>query len=181
MKATALLEQQHREVESIFEQLESGKGNAKLVEQLADNLTAHAIIEEQIFYPAAMKIEKDLVLESYEEHEVMAFALKRLVATDPKDESFEARVKAVKDLVEHHVDEEEEAKLFPAVDKAMSDEDSEALGEQMETRFTELVELGHEAALALRTKSKRTTNGQRSRTASPTSKKKTSQSHRKAA
>ncbi len=86
MKATALIEQQHREVESLFESIEASKANAKLIEQLATALTAHAVIEEQIFYPAAMKMKRDLVLESYEEHELMAYALKRLVAADPKDE-----------------------------------------------------------------------------------------------
>lgn len=191
MKATALIEQQHREVEGLFEKIEASKANARLLEQLASALTAHAIIEEQIFYPAAMKMKKDLVLESYEEHELMAFALKRLIATEPRDESFPARVKAVKEIVEQHVQEEEQ-ELLPSAAEGLSEEEDETLGRQMEARFKELVALGYEGALAAR-KGRRATNGHRAKAAgtakSPgtakattTSKKKTtSHAHRRAA
>lgn len=177
MKATALIEQQHREVEGLFESIEASKANEDLVEQLAVCLTAHAIIEEQIFYPVAMKMKKELVLESLEEHELMAYALKRLAASDArKDESFSAKVKAVKDVVEEHVQEEEQ-ELLPAVAEGLSQEEDEALGEKMEARFQELVALGYEGALGAR-RGRRSTNGHRARTAA---KKKTSHAHRKAA
>jgi hypothetical protein len=175
MKATALIEQQHREVERLFDSIEAGKANERLVEKLAVALTAHAIIEEQLFYPAVMKVNKELALESYEEHELMAYALKRLVAADVKDEGFHARVKAVKDTTLHHV-QEEEREMLPAM--AREEEEDESLGQKMEARFRELVDLGYEGALAAR-KAKRSSDGHRVKAAA--GKKRVSHAHRKAA
>lgn len=154
MKATALLEKQHRKVEGLFRALEGGAATAGQLEELATALTAHAMIEEEMFYPEVKAVKSELVLESYEEHQMMAFAVKRLAACDPAQESFPARVKAVKDIVTHHV-QEEETELFPAVTQALGEEKEEALGEQMEARFVELSDLGYEGALGAR-KAKRT-------------------------
>jgi hemerythrin superfamily protein len=159
MKATALLEKQHRKVEELFASIEASRANAKLVLELATALTAHSMIEEEIFYPEAKRVKKDLVLESYEEHDLIAHGLKRLVACDSEDERFHARVKAVKELVEQHV-EEEEQELFPAVSEALGNEE-EALGERMQVRFAELSRMGYEGALAEK-KAKRTNGGARS-------------------
>lgn len=151
MKATELLEKQHREVEELFESLESdsAEGKADIVEELATNLAAHAVMEEELFYPVAKRFKRELVFEAHEEHELMAHALKRLVAGKPEAESFKAKVKACKELVEHHV-EEEENDLFPAVDDGLQQEENEALGARMEARFGELVQSGYEEILAAR-------------------------------
>jgi hypothetical protein len=108
MLATKLLRQQHRHVESVFKQLgKDGTQKAPLLKDLSDSLAAHMAIEQDIFYPAIMSIDPDLVHESYEEHSLAEVALKRLLATDPADESFQARVTATKELIQHHVEEEE--------------------------------------------------------------------------
>ena len=100
MKASELLKHQHDEVKALFKQLEAGKGNAKaLLEKLANSLSAHMVIEQELFYPAVLEADKDLVLESYEEHAVARFALKRLLKTDPKNETFQARVTTLKELI----------------------------------------------------------------------------------
>jgi hemerythrin-like domain-containing protein len=144
---TALLEKQHRKVEGIFKKLEGGRSDAApLLRELADNLAAHMAIEQEIYYPAVKKIDADLVLESYEEHSLAELGLKRLLATSPKDEAFEARVTAVKELIEHHVEEEEED-LFPRVDRKLGREALAALGDSMEERFAEVLEAGFRAAV----------------------------------
>ena len=148
MKATALLEKQHREVEDLFTTLEAGPPNDDLVEELCTALTAHAMIEEEIFYPAARKFNKGLILESVEEHELMAHAVKRVAHCDPERESFHARLKAAKEVVERHV-QEEETELLPAMAESLEGDD-EALGQRMEQRFEELTELGYEGAIAER-------------------------------
>lgn len=148
MKATALLEQQHREVEELFTKLEAGPPNEDLVLELATALTAHATIEEEIFYPAAKRFRKNIVLESLEEHDLMAHALKRLSGCDPERESFHAKLKATKEVVERHV-QEEETELFPAMTEALGEED-EALGERMEKRYLEIKDLGYEGAIGER-------------------------------
>lgn len=148
MKATALLEKQHRKVEAIFKKLEGGRSDpAVLLTELANDLAAHMVIEQEIFYPASKEVKEDLVLEAYEEHAVAEYALKRLLASNPEDESFKAKVTTLKELIKHHVEEEEED-LFPKVEKALGDERLASLGKEMKARFDEVVEQGYEAVLA---------------------------------
>jgi hemerythrin-like domain-containing protein len=103
-------------------------------------------IEQEIFYPAIQQIDRKQVLESYEEHAIAEMALKRLLAADPSAEEFKARVTALKELIEHHVKEEEE-ELFPEVEKGLDEEKLTELGKQMKQRFDEVVEAGYESAV----------------------------------
>jgi iron-sulfur cluster repair protein YtfE (RIC family) len=147
MQATRLLEQQHRKVEAIFKKLESEGGDAEaLVIELANDLAAHMTIEQEIFYPAIQGVDREAVLESYEEHALGEVALKRLLAADSEAEEFKARVTALKELIEHHV-QEEEKELFPKVEKALGDERLAELGKQMAERFEEVVGAGYESAV----------------------------------
>lgn len=145
MKATSLLEKQHRKVETLFKKLESGKTEAEpLLDELSNDLAAHMAIEQNIFYPAIREIEPDLVSESFQEHAVAEIALKRLRLTDPQDPTFQAKVVTLKELIEHHVEEEEE-ELFPKVEKALGAERLNALGAKMSSAFDEAVEQGFDA------------------------------------
>jgi iron-sulfur cluster repair protein YtfE (RIC family) len=147
MDATKLLEKQHRKVEAIFKKLEKGSSEASaLVEQLANDLAAHMAIEQDIFYPAVQSVDRDLISESFEEHALAEVALKRLLATDPEAEEFKARVTALKELIEHHV-KEEETEMFPKVRKALGDERLAKLAKEMKPRFEEVVEQGYESAV----------------------------------
>ncbi len=158
MKATALLEKQHREVSDLFTQLSAGPPNEGLIEELATVLTAHAVIEEELFYPAAKRFKKDMILLSLEEHDLMAHALKRLFHTETTRESFHARLKATREVVEGHV-KEEETELLPAMAEALGEED-EALGARMMERFEELTDMGYVRAVAER-KAKRSRDSDR--------------------
>lgn len=147
MKATDLLEQQHRKVKALFKKLESGRGDAAaLLRELADDLAAHMAIEHELFYPAVIGLDEVMVNESFEEHALGEIALKRLLASDPEDESFKAKVTAARELIEHHVQEEEE-ELFPKAEKSIDEDRLKALGKEMKARFTELLDLGHEEIL----------------------------------
>jgi hemerythrin-like domain-containing protein len=145
MKATKLLEEQHRKVEAAFEKIESAAGDpSALLKELANDLAAHMSIEQQLFYPAVREVNAELVDESYEEHSMAELALKRLLRTSPADPAFRARVTVLKELIEHHVDEEE-SDLFPAVDDALGDAKLEQLGTRMEKVFKEARAQGFEA------------------------------------
>jgi hemerythrin-like domain-containing protein len=145
MKATKLLEQQHEKVKKALGQLVEGSGDAKaILKDVADDLSAHMAIEQQLFYPTVLSIKKDLVNESYEEHSMAELALKRLLRTDPSSDLFKARATVLKELIEHHV-EEEEHDLFPAVEKALDRETLETLGTKMEMLFKESRAQGFEA------------------------------------
>lgn len=147
MKATTLLERQHRKVESLFKKLESGRSDpGPVLTELANDLCAHMKIEQEIFYPTVRSIDPDLVMESYEEHAMAEIGLKRLLATDPEDPTFHAKVTTLKELIEHHVEEEEE-ELFPKVEKKLGEERLDALGKQMKEAFAAAVEEGYEALL----------------------------------
>lgn len=147
MKATALLEKQHRKVQSILRKLESGRSEPQeLLTELSNDLAAHMAIEQEIFYPALREADEKIVLESYEEHALAEIALKRLLQTERNDVAFRARVKALKDLIEHHIEEEED-ELFPTAEKTLGDDRLNELGKEMKARFDEVVEAGFEASV----------------------------------
>lgn len=147
MKATELLEQQHREVEQIFDMLQKDEGDrAEALRELASKLAAHMRIEEEIFYPRSREIAQDMILESLEEHTLAAFALKRLAEIDPQHESFQAKLKALQDIVLHHV-EEEENEVFPRVEGAIGERELSEMGEELEARFNDIIESGYGANL----------------------------------
>jgi hemerythrin-like domain-containing protein len=103
-------------------------------------------IEQEIFYPAIQSVDRDLISEAFEEHALAELSLKRLIGTDPGAEEFKARVVALKELIGHHVKEEEE-ELFPKAEKALGDDRLSKLGSQMKTRFNEVVDQGYESAV----------------------------------
>ena len=144
MKATDLLKQQHRNVEALFAKIESGEPEA--LKDLASALAAHMAIEHEFLYPEARDVDEDAILEAFEEHAIAETALKRALATDPEDESFDARIKVLKELIEHHV-EEEEGELFPEVEAEFDTVQLEALGRKMEARFEQVLKKGYAAIL----------------------------------
>lgn len=141
MDAIKLLRQHHREVEELFGALEekTPRGRAKVVDELARKLVAHMIIEQRLFYPAVQEVAEDLVHESYEEHHLARTQVDRILCADLDDETFPAKVTALKELIAHHV-EEEEKELFPKVLAKVDEEERLGLGAEMKTRFETLVQ-----------------------------------------
>ncbi len=139
MDAITLLKQDHKTVEKLFKQFEkAGTGAHKTKRDIADKviteLSVHAVVEEQLFYPAIrenVESQEDLVLESLEEHHIVKWVLSELDGMDPEAERFEAKMTVLMENVRHHV-EEEEQDLFPAVRKAMGRKALSELGDNME-------------------------------------------------
>jgi len=143
--AIALLKEDHRKVEELFKQFESAKGDGRketLATQICLELSVHAAIEEEIFYPACEgKVEEDLLKESYVEHDAAKIMIAEIAAgAGSGDEFFDAKVKVLQEEIEHHVEEEEKRLegLFSQARKA--DLDMDALGEQLAARKQELLE-----------------------------------------
>jgi hemerythrin superfamily protein len=138
MKATDLLEKQHRLVEKLFAQFEDARSEQSkrdIFEKIAASLVAHDAIEREIFYPACereMRGAADTVQESIVEHGLLAISIFR--ADMIKSGDLHAHVKVLRDLVDHHV-EEEEGGLIPNANKKLSKLRNEALGLEMESRF----------------------------------------------
>jgi hemerythrin superfamily protein len=141
MDAIELLKAQHREVEDLFSRTEKAKTSGpkrKVFEQIADKLAVHAAIEEHQFYPAVKaKRTEDILLESLEEHLGIKRVIADLLKIDKADDTFEAKVAVLKELVQHHV-EEEESDLFPKVRKVLDPDELLKLGETMATEAQKL-------------------------------------------
>jgi len=141
LDAIVLLKEDHKTVEKLFKQFEKvekadGAATEKkaLVDQILMELTTHAYIEETIFYPVAREAvpeTEDHVLESVEEHHVVAWLLSELKDLDPTHETYDAKVTVLMENVRHHV-EEEEQEWFPQVRKALGRKRLQELGEELE-------------------------------------------------
>jgi hypothetical protein len=140
--AIALLKADHRKVETLFEQFESARGAAQkqaLAKRICTELTVHATIEEEIFYPACKgKVEDDLLNEGYVEHDGAKVLMAEIEAGSPADQFYDSKVKVLSEQIEHHVGEEERPStgIFSLARGAGLDMD--ALGARLATRKKEL-------------------------------------------
>lgn len=141
--AVALLKDDHRQVEDLFAQFEKASGGGrkqKLAELICLELSVHAKIEEEIFYPACEgKVEDDLLKEAFVEHDGAKVMIAEILAGEPSDEYYDSKVKVLQEQIEHHVQEEEKRLegLFSQARKAGLDMD--ALGEQLAARKEQLL------------------------------------------
>lgn len=150
MKATALLREQHAEVAELFEQVESAETEEEEVaifERLAAKLTAHDAMERQVLYPQCMKKMgmNELLGEALVEHGVIEFSLYQAVdALGGEDFTYKCNV--LRELVEHHV-REEEGELFQLINGAFDEEDQVSLAKQMEVIYEQALKQDYRRAL----------------------------------
>lgn len=143
--AIALLTQDHKKVQKLFKEFEkiseeeSDESKQELVNQICAELTIHATIEEEIFYPAARQAieEEDLLDEAEVEHATAKDLIVQLAEMAAGDELYDAKVTVLGEYIDHHV-KEEQNEMFPKVKKSKLD--LQALGEQMLERKQELQE-----------------------------------------
>lgn len=107
--AIALLKADHRKVEDLFDKFEKAKsGKQAIAETICTELKIHAMIEEEIFYPALDgKIEEDTLDEAYVEHDGAKVLINDIMSGGPDDEYYDAKVKVLSEEIKHHVKEEE--------------------------------------------------------------------------
>jgi hypothetical protein len=142
LDAIALLKADHRAVEDLFEKFEGTNSKAKqqsLATEICTELVIHTMIEEEIFYPAIKgKIEADLLDESYVEHDGAKLLISQIMAGEPGEDFWEAKVSVLSEEIEHHVHEEEMPKEGMFAQARASDVDLMALGAAMAARKAEL-------------------------------------------
>jgi hemerythrin superfamily protein len=139
MNALTLLKQDHDDVEALFTRFEQAAPRAyrekrEIADRVIEELSTHASIEEQVFYPAIRKELPDeaaLVLEALEEHHLVKLSLAEIEKLPAQAERFTAKMTVLMESVRHHV-QEEEAELFPKVSDAFSVQELEEMGEAME-------------------------------------------------
>lgn len=150
MDATKLLTEDHEKVRQLLKQLtestvRAGKTRAGLLDKIALELKVHTQIEEEIFYPAFKQAaeaaeDQKLYFEALEEHRAAGeLVLPDLQKTDVASEQFAGRAKVLRDLVEHHAEEEED-EMFKRARKVFSKEDLARLGDQLAARKHELLQ-----------------------------------------
>jgi hemerythrin-like domain-containing protein len=140
MNAITMLTEEHRAVQRLIDELETTtergvKTREELYTRIKEMLTLHEIIEEEIFYPALRDHPKakDIVLEAYEEHDVVDDIMSELGATAVDDERWGAKAKVMIENLRHHI-EEEEKEMFPTARRVFDGDELEALGQRMEAR-----------------------------------------------
>ena len=137
MDALELLKTDHKTVKDLFKKVEASKNDKQqkqLFEEIKMELETHTHIEETVFYPAVAKYDelKDMVLESLEEHKQVKTLLREMDNLTEDSEKFEPKLKVLMENVEHHAEEEEEAKMFPKVRKLMDAGALDQLGDELE-------------------------------------------------
>ncbi|WP_374655108.1 hemerythrin domain-containing protein [Dongia sp.] len=153
LDAIALLKEDHRKVEGLFRSFEKARKaerKALLAKHICMELTIHALIEEEIFYPACKEaVKEDLLQEAYVEHDGAKILIAEIEAGSPVDEFYDAKVKVLSEQIEHHVHEEEMRSegLFTQARAAGLDMDS--LGEQLRQRKAELMSQFEEVGIPI--------------------------------
>jgi hemerythrin-like domain-containing protein len=148
MDAISLLTKDHGTVRQLLKRLESstengGGDSGELLRQVENELKIHTQIEEEIFYPAfrdAVESEHDqkLYYEAFEEHHVVDLVMPEIKSSRKNSDEFSAKAKVLKDLVEHHA-EEEETEMFPKARKALGAAELRELGQRLKERKQELM------------------------------------------
>jgi hemerythrin-like domain-containing protein len=145
MDALSLLKEDHQKVKKMLGELdlttERGvKTREDLFSKLKGELQIHETIEEEIFYPALKEHPKakELVLEAYEEHNVVDTVMSEIEGVAYDDERWGAKMTVLKENLEHHI-EEEETEMFKQARQVFEREELDELGSRMESRKHELM------------------------------------------
>jgi hemerythrin superfamily protein len=139
--AIALLKADHAAVSGLFADYEKTNSSSKkkaIVAEICTELSVHAQIEEEIFYPAVKTALKDklLVPEATVEHASVKDLIAQIEGGEPDGENYDAKVKVLSEYVKHHV-KEEQNEMFPKAKAAALD--LVELGTRMAARKTELL------------------------------------------
>jgi hemerythrin-like domain-containing protein len=145
--AISMLKEDHDKVKKLLNQLDSTtergvKTREELFTKIKQELHMHEAIEEEIFYPAVKEHPKmkDLVLEAYEEHNVVDMVMREIEGV-PFEETWGAKPTVMKENLEHHIDEEED-EMFNQARQVFESHELIELGSQMRARKEELQAAG---------------------------------------
>lgn len=135
MEAVSYLTRQHRELEDLLGKAVECQDPARrreLFARAADHLAVHLESEEQVLYPAVKNSNtQDILLESLEEHLSLKRLMTDLMELEPTEQTYEPKLKVLKEQSEHHHGEEEDD-LFPKIEKLLSLEQRTELAKEMD-------------------------------------------------
>ena len=146
MRPTTILKKDHRMVSGLMMTLQmtpriNGMVRRRLFDQIRHSLMVHTQAEEEILYPAMRHLMlmngQSKVDESYREHQRIKDLLNDLTAMDPTSDAFDTKLMDLKNIIQHHVEEEEE-EMFPLLMQRMSADEQEVLGRRIHDRKMDL-------------------------------------------
>jgi hemerythrin-like domain-containing protein len=145
--AISILKGDHQRVRQLLRRLENTTDRAAtqrkdLLSEIENEVKVHTTVEEEIFYPAfkeavRSKSDKETYFEAIEEHHVVDLVMPEIKSTEAASEQFGAKAKVLKDLIEHHA-QEEESQMFPKARKAMTPGELDELGKRIQSRKQDL-------------------------------------------
>lgn len=161
MNAIQLLKEDHKKVRGLLAELEAttrraAKRRTVLLASIARELEIHTTLEEEIFYKAFKEAgeradDDKMYFEALEEHRAAGdMVLPDLQRTAPDSDQFSGRAKVLKELIEHHA-EEEEREMFPRARELLTAAELRDLGERMSERKRALASAGNTTATIKRT------------------------------
>ena len=135
MNALKLIKADHERLGDLLDEAldtDEPRERADFLHQIRADLMAHEEMEEQVFYPAlrAKATANEIVLEGYEEHHVIDMILDELLDLPEESEQWKAKLKVLKENIEHHI-EEEEGEMFKIARQVFDAEMLEELGQKM--------------------------------------------------
>ena len=140
MDALKLLKEDHDRIKPLLAEIKetterAEKTRSELFSRIKEELTVHEVIEEEIFYPTLKEHPKakEIVLEGYEEHDVVNILMGELDGMEPTDERFGSKVTVMAENIEHHI-EEEEGEMFAKARQVFDADELEELGNRMVSR-----------------------------------------------
>jgi hemerythrin-like domain-containing protein len=146
--AITMLKSDHATVKRMLRELNEIEGQSKaansrrerLVADIEQELKTHAQVEEEVFYPAFKAAaerrkngDEDMFYEAAEEHHIVDMVLPAIKSARTSSHEFQAKCKVLKDLVEHHI-KEEEGQMFAAARQLFDEDQLRELGDLMQAR-----------------------------------------------
>ena len=144
-KATSVLKEDHKRIKRLFGEFDRLEESdtaemARIFEEVKKEITNHAQIEEEVFYPAVERAEDDdaeeLIREAREEHRIVTMILEELSGLTVDDEQFCAKMKVLKDNILHHA-AEEETEIFPVFED-LEKEEQDRVTDELNARISEI-------------------------------------------
>lgn len=142
--ALELLDEDHEAVRKLFAAYRELAANdasearrKALAEQICMELTIHARLEEELFYPLVREAirDDDLMDEAEVEHASAKDLIVQILSMDPHEELYDAKVTVLGEYIDHHI-REEQGEMFAKVRR--SGLDLRLLGERLRVRRQEL-------------------------------------------
>lgn len=153
MDAIEYLTEQHREIESLFDQFESAaraRPKLRLRRKLVDMLAVHRAVEERIFFPAARDAGmEELLLKAFDEHSAVERAIAEAVGVGEVGYELVAKMSILRRRKRQHSDGEEK-ELFPRARELLTPERLQVLGCRMADAAEQLTGPGARERLSAR-------------------------------